>query len=352
MRQPDDTPLGAIPTAMGSLTRLAYARALQAGVAPAPLLAKAGLTEAQMLDHAARIEVRHQIEFLNLVAPAVEDPFLGFHLALGCDLRELGLLYYVWASSKTLGDAWRRGSRYTLVVNEGLRLRYAEGRDGARAMRMVFDYVGVPRHIDRHQMEFSMTALVRVCRQLTGRDVMPSRIEFTHRRNEDAGELAAFFGCPVEFGAPADEATFDPALRDFALVSADAYLNELLTSYGDEVLARRAANRASFRSQVENAMVPLLPHGTLRAGEIARSLGVSQRTLARRLAVEGATFTDLLEGLRGDLARQYLADDGLSISQVAWLLGYQEISAFTHAFKRWTGMTPREARTVREAAAS
>ena len=93
-------------------------------------------------------------------------------------------------------------------------------------------------------------------------------------------------------------------------------------------------------------MVPLLPHGTARLGEISRILGVSQRSLARRLAMEGATFSDVLEGLRSDLADQYLVDQGLSISQVAWLLGYREVSAFTHAFKRWTGRTPRQARTA------
>ncbi len=352
MRAPDRKSFGAIPTAMGGMTRLAYARAQQAGAALAPLLAGAGLTEAQVLDRAARIEVRHQIEFLNLVAPAVDDPFLGFHLAQTCDLRELGLLYYVAASSQTLGDAWRRASRYTSVVNEGLGLRYVEAQDRAHPVRMVFDYVGVPRHIDRHQIEFSMTALVRLCRQLAGRELVPDGVGFTHRRNEDVAELSTFFRCSVEFGATADQVTFDPAFRGLPVVSADPYLNQLLVEYGDEVLARRAASRASFRAQVENAMVPLLPHGTVRAGEIAKSLGVSQRTLARRLAAEGATFTEVLEGLRDDLARQYLADDGLTISQVAWLLGYQEISAFTHAFKRWTGMTPREARSGREAAAS
>ena len=61
--------------------------------------------------------------------------------------------------------------------------------------------------------------------------------------------------------------------------------------------------------------------------------------------MEGVTFSEVLESLRSDLARRYLADESLSISQIAWLLGYQEVSAFTHAFKRWTGMTPREART-------
>jgi AraC-like DNA-binding protein len=348
MGEREGTSLGAIPTAMGGATRLAYARAQQAGVALEPLLAKAGLTERQVRDRSIRIKVRNQIEFLDLVARAIDDPFLGFHLAQICDLRELGLLYYVAASSKTLGDVLRRGARYTSVVNEGLSLRYLEGQD----VRMEFDHVGVPRHIDRHQMEFSMTALVRLCRQLTGRELTPNRVEFTHRRNEDPSELTAFFGSVVAFGATADQATFEASLKELAVVSADSHLNALLIGYGEETLARRVASRGSFRSQVENAMVPLLPHGKARAAEIARSLGVSQRSLARRLAAEGVTFSEVLEGLRSDLARQYLADDGLTISQIAWLLGYQEISAFTHAFKRWTGMTPREARAAREGGTS
>jgi AraC-like DNA-binding protein len=330
------------------MTRLAYERARQAGIALEPLLAKAGLTEGQVLDRAVRIKVRNQIDFLELVAQAVADPFLGFHLAQMCDLRELGLLYYVGASSKTLGDAWRRGARYTSVVNEGLSLRYVEGN----VVTLAFDYVGVPRHIDRQQIEFSMTALVRFCRQLTGRELGPSRVGFMHHRNETPAELSAYFACDVEFGATADQATFDPSFRDLPIVTADFHLNELLIAYGEQVLARRSMYRGSFRSQVENAMVPLLPHGTVRAGDIAKDLGVGQRTLARRLAAEGATFSEVLEGLRSDLARQYLADERLSISQVAWLLGYQEISAFTHAFKRWTGMTPREARASREGTGS
>jgi AraC-like DNA-binding protein len=95
---------------------------------------------------------------------------------------------------------------------------------------------------------------------------------------------------------------------------------------------------------VENAVVPLLPHGRARAGEIARRLRFSQRTFARRLALEGLTFSEVVESLRRELAEQYLADSGLSISKIAWLLGYRENSAFAHAFKRWTGKTPRQAR--------
>src|SRR5262249_13985687 len=155
------------------------------------------------------------------------------------DLRELGLLYYVGASSKTLGDAWRRGARYTSVVNEGLSLRYVE----RQAVTMAFEYVGVPRHIDRQQIEFSMTALVQLCRKLTGGEVAPTRASFTHRRHEDASELAAYFACDVEFGAPADQTIFDATFKALPIVTADRHLNELLIAYGEEALTRRSMNR-------------------------------------------------------------------------------------------------------------
>ena len=129
------------------------------------------------------------------------------------------------------------------------------------------------------------------------------------------------------------------------MISADPYLNELLITFCEEAFARRRSCSASFRSKVENAIVPLLPHGKPRAAEIAARLGVGQRTVARQLSLEGTNFSEVLDRLRADLAGRYLADRGLSVSEIAWLLGYREISAFTHAFKRWTGKTPREART-------
>jgi len=331
--------LGALPTATGGIARLACAHALRAGIDVVPLLASAGLTERQIKDHAARLNVHHQIKFLSFVADAVGDALFGFHLAVAMDLRELGLIYYVPASSETLGDALRRTARYSSMVNEGLALTYNDGR-GAR---VAVDYVGVARHADRHQMEFVVSALVRLCRHLTGLRLAPS-VRLTHRRREDCAELAAFFGGEVGFGAAHDEVAFDATAADLRVVSADPYLNELLVANCEEALARRRAARGSVRTAVENAIVPLLPHGRARADEVAGRLGLSQRSLARRLAQEGLTFSGVVEDLRRDLAKQYLANPGLSVSEVAWLLGYREVSAFTHAFKRWTGTTPRQAR--------
>jgi AraC-like DNA-binding protein len=338
---PDVKRLGALPSAVGTIARLAYARTVAAGIDVGPLLKKAGLTPQQIDDTSVRLNVRDQINFLNLAAEALNDDLLGFHLALPPDLREIGLLYYVSASSDTLAQVLRRAARYSTIVNEGVCLNYANEKEAAIGFR----YVGVSRHLDRHQIEFFATMLVRVCRKLTGQHVMPTRVRFVHRRPTVSPELVEFFGSDIEFGAASDDITFSAAAGLLPVVSADPYLNKLLTQYCEEALTRRPSNLGSFRSAVENAVVPLLPHGRAQAPEIAVRLGVSQRTLARRLSAEGVTYSDVLEGLRSDLAQRYLADETLTISQIAWLLGYQEVSAFTHAFKRWSGMTPREARS-------
>lgn len=338
--------LGALPTATGGIARLAYARAQEAGVELGPLLKKAGLTDRQIKDSDVRLNVHHQIQFLNLVAHALHDELLGFHLAQVPDLRELGLIYYVAASSETLGDALQRTARYSSIDNEGVALKYLEGAN----LTIAFEYVGVARHLDRHQIEFFITVLIRLCRQLTGLRLVPSGVRLTHRRSTERAELAEYFGGDIHFGARVDDVVFPGIVHDTLIASADPYLNKLLVANCEEALSRRPRKRGPFRSAVENAIVPLLPHGKARASEIAKRLGLSQRTAARRLAPEGVTFSEVLERLRADLARQYLADPGLSISRIAWLLGYQEISAFTHAFKRWTGQTPRGARAQQESA--
>ena len=332
--------LDAFPSANGGISRLAYARAKEEGIEVEFLLRKAGLTHQQIDDPSARLSVRSQVRFLELAAKALRDEFLGFHLAQKFDLRKIGLLYYVAASSDELEEALRRAVRYTTIVNEGVVMKFRLGKD----IRISFDYVGVARHSDRDQIEFWMAALLRICRQLTNRNLAANYVSLTHRRGGDTSELDAFFGCSVMFGASVDEVAFPASIGKLSLVGADSYLNELLIKYCEEALAARAVKRNSFEFRVENAIGLLLPHGKAQAGEVARKLGVSRRTLTRRLSSEGLTFADVLRRIRADLARRHLTDEALSVSKIAWLLGYQDVSAFTHAFKRWTGRTPRAVR--------
>ena len=341
----DENHFCALPNATGTLTRLAYEHAKAKGVDPRPLLRQTNLTYHQIKNTNIRLSVHDQIKFLNLVADTLQDDLLGFHLSHVPDLRELGFLYYVSASSEQLGDALQQLARYASIANEGVSPRYFAGKD----IGITFRYVGVSRHPDRHQIEFFVTTLVRLCRQLTGSRMVPKRVRLVHHRDGNYSEMTEFFGSEIEFGATIDEVSFTPASKDLPIVSADHHLNKLLITYCEEALSRRPARRGPFQSSVENAIVPLLPHGKAKVDEIARRLGVSQRTLARRLSSERISFSTVLEKLKIDLADRYLADQALSISQVAWLLGYQEVSSFTHAFKRWTRKTPRQARSQKAA---
>ncbi len=342
----DANHFGRLPTSSGTMTRLACERVRARGIAIEPLLRQSNLTLQQIEETATRIKVRDQITFLNLAATALDDDLLGFRLALEPDLRRIGLLYYVLTSSETMLEAFRRAARFTSIVNDGIVQTSIEGPHFGMSLR----YAGVSRHLDMHQAEFWMAVLVRVSRQLSGLRLFPSRVRFAHHRQTRPAELGELFGGSLEFGAPVDEAVFAATVAQMPVNTADPYLNKILLTYCEEALAARRGAEPTFRSSVENTVVPLLPHGKARADEVARRLGTSSRTFARRLSSEGLTYSELLDSLRHDLARRYLAEGELSVSQIAWLLGYQEVGAFSRAFKRWTGETPRETRAKRGAA--
>jgi AraC-like DNA-binding protein len=307
-----------------------------------PLLWRVGLTPEQIADLEVRLSVRSQVALLDEAAIALKDDRLGFTLARDFDPRELGLLYYVMASSQTLSDALKRVARYSQITNEALVIGYREGN------RLIINlsYSGVPRHSERHQIEFCMFAVLRLCRALTGRNLVPQHFWISHLRSGPNPDMARFVGTKVEFGADKDEFALNLDARELPLIHADTHLNDLLLKYCEAALADRKGDTSQLRTRVENAISSLLPHGRVLVEDVARSLGMSERTLARKLADEGLNFTEILQQLRHDLAVRYLDDRKLHVSKIAWLLGFNEVSAFTHAFKRWTGKTPRRRRTA------
>ncbi len=164
--------LAGLPTAQGGLTRLAADRVRKAGIKLSPLLSSVGLTIEQIDDPEHRISVRNQIAFLEAAAQALSDDFLGLNLAGEFDCRDLGLLYYVMASSDTLGDALKRVSRYSRITNEAIVLDYREAREPTLRL----SYSGIPRHADQQQIEFCIVAMVRISRVLSGRQLFPKHV--------------------------------------------------------------------------------------------------------------------------------------------------------------------------------
>src|SRR5262244_152563 len=249
--------LASIPMAGGGLSRLAIARLKSAGVEVAPLLKRVGLTPEAIAESEERLSVRSQIALLDEAAIALKDDCIGFTLARDFDPRELGLLYYVMASSQTLGDALKRVARYSQITNEALVVGYRE----RNRLIINLSYSGVPRHSERHQIEFCMFAVLRLCRVLTGQNLVPQHFSIAHHRSEETSEMARFVGRKVEFGADKDEFHLTLDARELPLIHSDTRLNNLLLKYCEAALADRRGDMSQFRTRVENAISPMLPHG-------------------------------------------------------------------------------------------
>jgi AraC-like DNA-binding protein len=166
-------------------------------------------------------------------------------------------------------------------------------------------------------------------------------VTFIHSRNPNKAEFDRFFGCSVGFSAAVDTMVFPTEMLSIPILTSDKYLLEILKSACEEVLAKRGKISGTLRVMVENELVPLLPHGKAHAEIVAGNLGMSERTLARRLSEEGTSFGAILNDLRRDLSEQHLKDPALSVNQIAWLLGYSMTTSLNHPFRRWTGTSPK-----------
>src|SRR6185436_19754840 len=159
----------------------------------------------------------------------------------------------------------------------------------------------------------------------TGRQLVPESVSMMHVRSTVASEISIFFGVRVEFGSDFDEIVLPAGAGDLPLVNADPYLNNIIVKDCEAYLAERRTNVGPFRIRVENAIAPLLPHASARASVIAKALGMSERTLGRKLAQEGSSFMEVLQQLKSEIAVRYVEDPALPISRIAWLLGFEEV---------------------------
>ena len=150
----------------------------------------------------------------------------------------------------------------------------------------------------------------------------------------------------MEFGADRDEIWFAGEAAKLPVVNADRYLNKLVIGYCEEAVSRRKARSGVIQADVENAIAALLPHGATRIENVAQKLRVESANAAAQACGRRRDLRRL-EDLRFALAKHYLAEQDFRISRIAWLLGYTEVSAFSHAFRRWTGRTPRADRSRR-----
>ena len=341
----------ALPTATGFAAAQATAALKMGKIDPAPLLRRAGLANPGPEDQPHRVSAAAQSRLLEYAAEALDDSALGLHLAEHADPRDAGILFYITAGAKDVNEAVTLFGRYCRIVNEATRMKLTRTSEG---VAIEFNVVGVPRHSARQNLEFGLAVYLKGLREITGRHLRPIRAAFAHARNSRLREFERFFGCPVEFGRAASEGVssdlleFSSHILALPLINADPKLVEALRPFCDAAARERSTASATLRAAVEGELEKLLPNGKAQRRRIANKLALSTRTLSRRLAGEGTTYEDVLDELRRSLALQYIKDQGISLSQIAWLLGYEGSASFSHAFRRWTGRSPSEMRNQRQ----
>ena len=310
------------------------------GIDTEPALLGAGISRSQLSQDDIGLSVASQYRFLELAAAEADDSLLGLHVAAELDIRAIGILFYLTGSASTVSEALENLARYSQTANEALAVEISRRKD---------EVILAVRHLQEfdepHRQFFELLALwfIRTLQQETNRDFTLSRVTFTHGRNADLREVHRLLRCPVDFAQGQDSWVLPQRVMDLPIVSGDTQLLKILTAHADDLLAEKHSV-TGLQSTVASQLASLLPSGESRAAVVARQLGMSPRSLTRHLAEEGTTFGEIVEQLRRRLASRYLADDRMSVQQIAWLLGYSEVGAFNHAYKRWTGTAPRRNR--------
>lgn len=274
---------------------------------------------------------------------ATGDSNLGLHLAEAAPVEAFGVHAYALQSSPTLREAYRRACRYQRLIHEATDLSFDEGADEGVLQHALPDGRSVPRH----PAEFLVTLWVRFGRLMSGADWAPRLVCFAHDAPADVTEHRRLFQTSVRFSSGRTAMHVSNHILDTSNAGADPGLVRVLDDYTERLLKQMPAPAAATLSErVRSELQETLTGGIPTAEEVAQSLHMSVRTLHRNLQQEGATFSELLNQLRQERATSYLADPDISISEVAFLLGFAELSSFYRAFKRWTNATPAEFRAA------
>ena len=245
------------------------------------------------------------------------------------------MLGYVIRSSGTLGDALLRAGRYMRLVSDATELGlHVEGERALLLCRTSYAKLALPE-----VTEFILAAIATFGRHLSGVDLIPIEVRFAHAAPADTALHARVFRAPIRFRSPHDGLVLDAALLNLPIESRDPLLCELLERQVEHVIATLPEPRR-FTRAVQDALETAIVDGNPAANRIAARLGVHAKTLARRLRSEGTSHRRLLESVRRELAERYLTVSDKTVSEVAFLLGYADPSAFHKAFRRWTGTAP------------
>ena len=308
------------------------------GVETADLVRQLGLDPGGPVDQARMVSSADYYDFFAALAD--RDPQgLALPLRIGAAMHsdEFGAFGLAWKSAPSLRGSYARSERYGRVL--GTAETYSvEATSGGVFFSL--EKAGDGRMGMLLSNEASLSAVVTISREVSTGDFRPLAVHFRHAPRGSVSVYEAHFRCPVQFESGRDALQVSEESIDAPNRLGDETIAGFFDRHLEEQLASLAAD-SNLELRVRRAVANVLSEGVPTVSTIASELAMSARTLQRRLAEQGHSFQSVVDMARRDLARRLLAETDYSLAEVAFLTGFSEQSAFTRAFKRWAGQTPR-----------
>jgi AraC-like DNA-binding protein len=262
----------------------------------------------------------------------------GLHFGQQFQPRDLGMWGYAAISSPNLGAALDNLVRLFHFHQESSKMQLARGSDGL--MRLEY-LICCSEIVERRQdAELSLGMFANVIRDCCGPNWAPVEVHFEHPRPQFWKEHEAAFDAPVYFSQPTNALLFRPELLERPMPGRDLQLLTMMQTCLESLGSHRSGSDGMV-DRVKTAIRVNLPNGYPSLEHIARMLRVATPVIQRELAEQGLSYKNAVETTRQSLAQMYLDQHQLPLTEIALLLGYSELSAFTRAFTRWTGVSPR-----------
>ncbi|MEO9467401.1 AraC family transcriptional regulator ligand-binding domain-containing protein [Parasphingorhabdus sp.] len=310
----------------------------------ASLFALCGIDEDGAPDISVMITERDYVALLETIAAAEKDT-PTFHIRLGASMRceDLGAVGLAWKSSSNLLEGWERAARFVSVVARPRTLEILKGRSTTEIrFHRLTDESSLGAKLSNEATFASFTA---ICRDASARPFKPRQAFCSHQFIGNAEAMETYIGCPIRSGAGVNGIVIDNKELSLPNPVGDDAISRFFDQRVEEML-EQIGTIVPVSFQVKSEVAKNLSGGVPKLSDVAGALGMSARTLQRKLSEDGEVFQSLVDQARRELAERLLRTTDYPLIEIAFLAGFAEQSGFTRAFKRWAGETPRSYRVA------
>jgi len=310
-------------------------------VQPAPLCRAVGLDVAFLEDSDARVSARLVTRLLALAEQRARDPWIGLHAGEHAEPR--GPMFYMMLSSPRVLEGLQRAKNFSGLLVDTLKLTT---QNDQKVASLIFDVSDSTFSASRHAMEYLLMGVVKALRYAVGASFSLGEAHFRHRRAGPLNEAERAFGCSVYFGRSDDRIVFPSSSLWTAPRFANRSIAEEIEKFST-ALGSRIAQNTTISERAEQATRALLASGVRAKSEtVGRRLGMSNRTLQRRLAEEGTNFRAMRDAVLWEAVEVLLSNPSLKIEAVALSVGFSDAAAFCSAYRRSKGYSPTHFRKL------